>query len=215
MLTDFKLQIPFASPITKSTAASGLGILAVDWLEDPVATPPAKMQDVPLVWKPEKTPEASAGAATPDLFKVNIKAAPMTDSRTDPALIGETRERQPARPVTTKDDVPAFVTTHFRALLKSVDMSVVENRETALIKGDVQQFFVTETDNYDGEVRSGITVTDAADNLLWTGTAIGKLRDVGHSYKLENDYESLSDALVAATSNLLQNQDFQAAITHK
>lgn len=179
------------------------------------ATPLAKMQDVPLVWKPEQNPAASAGAATPDLFKVNVKVAPMTDSRTDPALIGENRERQPARPVTTKDDVPVFVTTHFRALLKSVDMSVVENGETALIQGDVQQFFVTETDDYNGEVRLGIKVTDAAGNPLWTGTAIGKSSHVGHSYKLENYYEALSDALVAATSNLLQNQDFQAAITHK
>jgi hypothetical protein len=179
------------------------------------ATPPAKMQNVALVWKPEKIPEASAGAATPELFKVNVRVAPMTDSRSDPALIGENRERQAARPVTTKDDVAAFVTTHFTALLKSVDISVVKNGETVVIKGDVQQFFVTETDNYNGEVRLGITLTDAAGNPLWTGTAIGKSNDLGHSYKLENYYESLSDALVAATSNLLQNQDFQAAITQK
>ena len=176
---------------------------------------PAKMQNVPLEWSPQKITEASAGAANPELFKVKVRVPPMTDSRTDLTLIGENREREPVRQVRTTDDVDTFVTTHFTALLKSVHMSVVKNGETAVIQGDIQQFFVTETSNYDGEVRLGITVTDAAGKVLWTGTAVGKSNDVGHSYRLDNYYESLSDAVVAATSNLLQNQSFQEALTKK
>lgn len=176
---------------------------------------PAKMQNVPLVWSPEKITEASAGVANPELFKVNVRIPPMTDSRPDPALIGENREREPVRQVRTRDDVAAFVTAHFTALLKSIDIPVVKNGETATIQGDIQQFLVTETDHYNGEVRLGITVTDAAGSVLWTGTAIGKSRDFGHSYRLDDYYESMSDAVVAVTNNLLQNQSFQEAITRK
>jgi len=84
-----------------------------------------------------------------------------------------------------------------------------------VIKGDVQQFFVTETGSYVGDVRLNITVTDAAGKSLWQGSTAGSSERGGSSYSAVNYYESLSDALSVATSNLLQNQGFQAAITHK
>ena len=176
---------------------------------------PTKLENIPLVWKPEKHPTASVGVASPDLFKAKIKVAPMTDSRKDAALIGENREKQPVRTVTTSDNVADFVTNQFKALLSSAGMTVVDSGETVVIKGDVQQFFVTETDNYVGDVRLGITVANAAGKPLWQGTTSGSSNRVGSSYRAGNYYESLSDALSVATSNLLQNQGFQAAITPK
>jgi len=176
---------------------------------------PTKLENIPLVWKPEKHPTASAGAASADLFKARVKVAPMTDSRKDAALIGENKEKQPVRTVTTSDNVAEFVTNQFKSLLSSAGMNVVDSNETVMIKGDVQQFFVTETDNYVGDVRLGITVTDAAGKPLWQGTTSGSSNRVGSSYRAVNYYESLSDALSVATSNLLQNQGFQAALTHK
>src|SRR5215471_646371 len=170
---------------------------------------PVKLENIPLVWKPEKHPTASAGAASADLFKARVKVAPMTDSRKDAALIGENREKQPVRTVTTSDNVAQFVTNQFKTLLSSAGMNVVDSGETVVIKGDVQQFFVTETDNYVGDVRLGVTVANAAGKPLWQGTTSGS------SYRAGNYYESLSDALSVATSNLLQNQGFQAAITPK
>src|SRR5215470_6301117 len=169
---------------------------------------PVKLENIPLVWKPEKHPTASAGAASADLFKARVKVAPMTDSRKDAALIGENKEKQPVRTVTTSDNVAAFVTNQFKTLLSSAGMNVVDSNETVVIKGDVQQFFVTETDSYVGDVRLNITVTDAAGKSLWHGTAAGNSSHFGRSYKAENYYESLSDALSVATSNLLQNQGF-------
>jgi uncharacterized lipoprotein YajG len=176
---------------------------------------PVKLENIPLVWKPEKHPTASAGAASADLFKAKVKVAPMTDSRKDAALIGENREKQPVRTVTTSDNVAQFVTNQFKTLLSSAGMTVVDSGETVVIKGDVQQFFVTETDNYVGEVRLGINVTDAAGKSLWQGTTSGSSNRVGSSFRAGNYYESLSDALSVATSNLLQNQGFQAAVIHK
>ncbi|HXX13206.1 MAG TPA: YajG family lipoprotein [Burkholderiales bacterium] len=179
------------------------------------ASHPTKLENIPLVWKPEKHPNASAGAASSDLFKVKIKVAPMTDSRKDAALIGENREKQPVRTVTTSDNVAQFVTNQFKALLSTAGMTVVDSGESVVIKGDVQQFFVTETEDYVGDVRLGITVTDASGKSLWQGTTAGSSNRMGSSYRADNYYESLSDALSVATSNLLQNQGFQAAVTHK
>lgn len=176
---------------------------------------PVKLENIPLVWKPKDHPTASAGAASAEFFKTKVKVAPMTDSRKDPALIGENKEKQPVRTVTTSDNVAAFVTNQFKTLLSSAGMTVVDSGESVVIKGDVQQFFVTETDNYIGDVRLGITVTDASGKSLWQGTATGNSSHFGRSYRADNYYESLSDAISVATSNLLQNQGFQAALTHK
>lgn len=175
----------------------------------------SKLENVPLVWHPEKQPQATAGAASSDFFKAKIKVAPMTDSRQDPALIGENKEKQPARQVTTSDNVAEFVTAQFKMLLSSAGMTVVDSGETALIKGDVKQFFVTETDTYVGEVRLGIVVTDPAGKTLWQGQTSGSSNRVGRSYSLENYYQSLSDALSDATSHLLQDQAFETAVTRK
>src|SRR5215470_18945306 len=109
---------------------------------------PVKLENIPLVWKPEKHPTASAGAASADVFKAKIKIAPMTDSRKDPALIGENREKQPVRSVTTSDNVAQFVTNQFKTLLRGAGMLVVDSGAAAVIKGDIQQFFVTETEDY-------------------------------------------------------------------
>jgi len=179
------------------------------------ASTATKLENVPLVWKPEKQPQASAGAASSDFFKAKVKVAPMTDSRQDAALIGENKEKMPARQVTTSDNVAAFVTTQFKMLLASAGMTVVDSGENAVIKGDVKRFFVTETDTYVGEVRLGITVTDPAGKPLWQGQTSGTSNRVGRSYSLENYYQSLSDALSDATSHLLQDQAFETAVRQK
>lgn len=179
------------------------------------AATPLKLENVPLVWKPEKQPQASAGAASASFFKAKVKVAPMTDSRKDPQLIAENREKTPARTVTTSDNVAAFVTTQFKMLLTSAGMTVVDSGESAVIKGDVKEFFVIETDEYAGEVSLGITVTDAAGKTLWQGATKGTSSRFGRSYSLPNYYQSLSDGLSNATSHLLQDAAFEQAIEHK
>ena len=179
------------------------------------ASTATKLENVPLVWQPEKQPQASAGAASASLFKTKIKVAPMTDSRKDPQLIAENREKTPFRTVTTSDNVAAFVTTNFKALLTSAGMTVVDSGESAVIKGDVKQFFVIETDEYAGEVSLGITVTDAAGKTLWQGDTKGTSTRFGRSYSLPNYYQSLSDSLSNATSHLLQDAEFEKVIQSK
>ncbi len=173
------------------------------------------LENLPLVWAPEREPKASAGAAPADFLKTKLKVAPLTDSREKPKLIGENREGARPQPVTTSDDVSAFVTEHFKALLMGAGLNVVDSGESAIIKGDVQQFFVVETGTYAGEVRLQIVVTDPAGNTLWQGVTSGSSTRFGRSGWARNYYESLSDALTLATSSLLQERSFQAAIAPK
>jgi hypothetical protein len=172
----------------------------------------ASPNNIPLVWKPERQHNAPPGAAPVDFFKAKVKVAPMTDSRQNPKLIGENREGPTPKPATTSDDVAAFVTDHFKALLSGVGMTVVDSGESAIIKGDIQRFFVTETNRYSGEVRIDFLVTDPAGKTLWEGMTGGTSTRVGLSYRAENYYESLSDALAIATESLLREPGFEAAI---
>jgi hypothetical protein len=173
------------------------------------------LENLPLVWAPEREPKASAGAAPADFFKTKVKVEPFTDSRDKPKLIGENREAARPQPVTTSDDVSAFVTEHFKALLVGAGLNVVDSGESAVIKGDIQQFFVVETSTYVGEVRLQMEVTDPAGKTLWQGVTSGSSTRFGRSGWARNYYESLSDALTLATSSLLQDHSFQAAITSK
>ena len=145
-------------------------------------------------------------------MKIKIRVAPMTDSRENPKLIGENREGPTPKPATTNDDVAAFVTDHFKTLLSGAGLTVVDSGESAIIKGDIQRFFVTETSKYSGEVRIDILVTDPAGKTLWEGTTGGTSIRTGFSYQAENYYESLSDALTIATNSLLRQPNFEAAI---
>jgi hypothetical protein len=168
--------------------------------------------NIPLVWKPEREHIAPPPAAPVDFFKAKIKVAPMTDSRENPKLIGENREDPTPKPVTTSDDVAAFVTDRFKTLLSGAGMTLVDSGESAIIKGNIQRFFVTETSKYSGEVLIDILVTDPAGKTLWEGASGGTSIRAGFSYRAENYYESLSDALIIATDRLLREPRFEAAI---
>ncbi len=115
--------------------------------------------------------------------------------------------------MTTSDDVSAFVTEHFKGLLMGAGLNAVDSGESAVVNGDIQQFFVVETGTYTGDVRLQVVVTDPAGETLWQGGTSGTSTRFGRSGWARNYYESLSDALTLATSSLLQERSFQAAIT--
>ena len=179
------------------------------------ASAPYNLENVPLVWMPEKHPRASAGAASEDFLKTKFRVPPMKDLRENPKLIGENREKTPARSVTTSSDVAAFVTDQFKVLLTGAGLTVVDSGENAIINGEIQKFFVTETEDYVGNVTLHIVATDTAGKTLWDGVTSGESSRVGRSYRADNYYQSLSDALTVATSHLLQDSAFQAAVAGK
>ena len=81
------------------------------------------------------------------------------------------------------------------------------------IKGEVKQFFVRETNSYRSEIAVHLTVVGRDGRTLWSGLAAGDASRFGRSYRLENYYETLSDAVVNTVSSMLQSAEFQKALS--
>jgi hypothetical protein len=169
----------------------------------------ASLVNVPLQWR-----------ATSDLRPGTIEMSPVpvqfdvfSDARANKQAIGENREDETPKPVTTTDDVGAFVSTHMRDLFNQAGLKTVDSGGTVTIKGQVTRFFVRETSVYRSEVAVHLIVTDQNGKVLWSGTASGEATRFGRSYKLENYYEVLSDAIVNTVSSMLQSAPFEKALS--
>jgi Uncharacterized lipoprotein len=166
------------------------------------------LTDQPLQWKP--TSDLRLG--TTQMSPASIQFETFKDLRDTPAAIGENREDDKPKPVTTRDDVGAFVTTHMRELFNKAGFSTVDSGGTVTIKGEIKDFFVRETNTYQAQVVVHLTVVGRDGTTLWSGLASGDATRFGRSYKLENYYETLSDALVNTVSSMLQSSEFQKAL---
>jgi len=169
----------------------------------------ALLEHVPLRWR--ATSDLKLG--TMEMAQTPIQVEPFQDARANPEIIGENREDEAPKPVTTNDDVGAFVSRHLRDLLDKGGLKTVDSDGAVIIKGEVKQFFVRETSTYKSTVAIHLTVMSRDGQTLWSGTASGDATRFGRSYKLENYYEVLSDALVNTVSSMLQSPDFQKALS--
>ena len=169
----------------------------------------ASLLDVPLKWRP--TSELRLGAR--EMSPAQVQFAVFRDLRPDKHSIGQNLEDPTPKPVTTTDDVGAFVSTHMRELFDRAGLKTVDSHGTVIIKGEVTQFFVRETSLYRSEVAVHLTVVGADGKVHWSGTASGEATRFGRSYKLENYYEVLSDAIVNTVSSMLQSEQFQKALS--
>ncbi len=169
----------------------------------------APLVNVPLAWKP--TSDLRLG--TTQMTEATVQFEPFEDVRDMPQKIGENREDDTPKPVTTQDDVGAFVSKHMRELFTKAGIKTVDAGGDVIVKGEVRQFFVRETHTYQGEVAVHLTVVGKDGATLYSGVAPGDASRFGRSYLLENYYEVLSDALVNATSSTLQSGEFQKALS--
>ncbi|MEO7205465.1 MAG: hypothetical protein ABI145_01440 [Steroidobacteraceae bacterium] len=142
-----------------------------------------------------------------------VRIVAFTDGRDNKEAIGENREDDKPKPVTTSDDVGAFVSTHIRELFNHAGIKTVDSNDAVTIQGKVTRFFVREAETYKSEVAIHLTVIDQSGKTLWNGIASGDATRFGRSYEAENYYEVLSDALVNTVSSMLQATDFQKAIS--
>jgi hypothetical protein len=167
------------------------------------------LQQVPLHWKP--TSDLQLG--TMQMTQSSIQFETFQDARENKQTIGENQEDEKPKPVTTTDDVGAFVGTHMRELFQRAGVKVVDSGGDVIIKGEVRQFFVRETGTYKSEVGVKLTVVGRDGRTLWNGLASGEATRFGRSYKVENYYEVLSDAVVNTVSSMLDSAQFQAALS--
>jgi uncharacterized lipoprotein YajG len=168
-------------------------------------------EGIPLVWKP--TSSLNVGVIPlNDFSKVTLTVRPFADTRTDKQSIGKNIEHLPAiQPVTTRDNVAAFCTEHFKEILKRQGLKV-SNNGNVVLSGEVVEFFVTEENTYDARVAIKLMATDASGKVLWEGMIGGDSHRFGRSYSLENYYETLSDALIDGVQHLLQGSNFSSSI---
>jgi hypothetical protein len=182
---------------------------------DLILLDPPELANISLLWKP--TTSLSRLQAEPGVIDTTqtagtkVAVAEFTDARKDPARIAENLEEDKARPVTTKDDVAKFVTEHVRELFSASGVEVVESGGDVTVSAEIRNFFVTETNHYDGLVRLNVTVTRGRD-LLWTGIVTGTATRRGRSYRAENYYKTLSDAILNAASLLVHDPGFRKAL---
>jgi hypothetical protein len=169
---------------------------------------PALLEHVPLVWKP--TSDLQLG--TTQMSAAPIQFETFTDSRANKAAIGENDEDNTPKPVTTPDDVGAFVSGHMRELFNHAGLKTVDSNAAVTIKGEITQFYARETSTYNSQLAVRLTVVGHDGRTLWTGLASGDATRFGRSYKLENYYEVLSDAIVNTVSSMLQSAQFQTAL---
>ncbi|HEY0801787.1 MAG TPA: YajG family lipoprotein [Steroidobacteraceae bacterium] len=169
----------------------------------------ALLEHVPLQWKP--TSQLRLG--TMEMSQAPIQFETFQDVRDDKEAIGENREDDKPKSVTTTDDVGAFVSRHLRELFDRAGLKTVDSDGAVTIKGEVRQFFVRETTTYKSEVAVHLTLVSRGGKTLWTGNASGEASRFGRSYKLENYYEVLSDAIVNTVSSMLESAEFQKALS--
>jgi hypothetical protein len=169
----------------------------------------ALLEHVPLRWR--ATSELKLGAM--EMTQTPIQFETFQDVRDNKEAIGENREDDKPKPVTTTDDVGVFVGTHMRELFDHAGLKTVDGNGAVTIKGEVKQFFVRETSTYKSTVVVHLTVVGRGGQTLWSGLASGDATRFGRSYKLENYYEVLSDAIVNTVSSMLQSAEFQKALS--
>lgn len=169
---------------------------------------PRLLEHIPLVWRP--TSELQLGATQMTAAPVTIAA--FTDGRDNKQAIGENREDDPPKPVTTTDDVGAFVSRNVRLLCDQAGMKTTDANGAVTVRGEVKKFFVREEATYKSEVEIQFTIVDAGGSTLWKGIASGEATRFGRSYRADNYYEVLSDALVNTMSSFLQAAEIQKAL---
>lgn len=172
----------------------------------------APLENVPLVWKPTTGMIVLDPADRQALRNARLEIVPAVDKRGDPGLIGRNHGQQPPRLVTTRDEVAAFVTRHMGQMFSAAGVRVVESGGTAILNTEVRQFFVDEMNTYQAEVILLCTLAGPDGSTLWTGITSGLVGRYGRAYRADNYYESLSDALVAATRELLRRPAFREAL---
>jgi hypothetical protein len=174
----------------------------------------AGLENVPLKWTPTSTlSEMGAIDISGALLTTKIQLGALVDTRQNPSLVGENREKaDKSHQMTTSDDVAAFVTDHLKQSLRGAGLNIVDSGADVSISGEIRQFFVAEMNTYNGEISLLIHVKNSAGKELWAGVVTGDSSHWGRSNSAANYYETMSDMLLRVTYNLLANSGFREAL---
>ena len=170
------------------------------------------LSNIPLVWSPTQSFAEFGAVDLNGIGNVKVQFNGFTDVRKNPPLIAENHEKEPARQVTTKDNVAAFVTDHVKDTFSKAGINVVDSGGDVIVSGEIRDFFVNETEQYVGNVTVYVTMTNQSGKVLWQGVAGGGANNFGRSYKADNYYETLSNAVLKLSNSMLNSQGFRSAM---
>lgn len=170
------------------------------------------LSNIPLVWSPTQSFAEFGAVDLNGIGNTKVQFNGFTDVRKNPALIAENHEKDTVRQVTTKDNVAAFLTDHVKDTFSKAGINVVDSGGDVIVSGEVRDFFVNEKDQYVGNITVYITMTNASGKVLWQGMAGGGSTNFGRSYKADNYYETLSNAVLKLSNSMLNNQGFHSAL---
>ncbi len=173
------------------------------------------LENIPLQWSPTSTlgemgPLDISGPLLTKKFHVD----PFLDTRQNPTLIAENHEKETKiLPVTTSDNVGAFVAKHLADAMQKAGLNIADGPVDVTFSGEVRDFFVKETGTYRGTVSLLVHAKNAQGKEIWTGIVAGGAERFGRSYKAENYNEVISDMLLRAAYNLMENPELHQALT--
>ena len=174
-----------------------------------------KLEGIPLVWKPTSPMSERLPLDVKGFEGIKLQIDPFTDKREEPGLIGQSTNKVPFRKVTTNEDVARFVTYQMKLLMAGLGLKVVESGGDVIMKTEIRRFFAEDDSRYNAEVELQSVFTDPSGKILWAVATTGTSSRFGMAYKADNYYEVLSDALIGATHQLVQNPGFRKALTGK
>lgn len=172
------------------------------------------LEGIPLVWSPTTEMGEVGAVDLTGLYDLTIGVGALEDNRDEPGLIGknvEDEEEGEVLLVTTGDNVAQWVAEQMKTVIGDLGLDVADGGADVTLEGEVRKFFCLEESVYQAEVQLKIKVADGGETL-WAGVAGGSSKRFGRSYKDENYYECLSDALLDAVVNLFKVDKFREAL---
>lgn len=173
----------------------------------------ALLKDVELKFKPTSSLSDYENMDLSSLSSISISLGNFSDEREKKELIGENREDEDkgkVLPVTTTTSVSDFLKETYKKILKDIGIKIVDGSPKTL-EAKVIKFFVEEKNLYKAEVWLDIELKKDG-VLIFEERIMGSAKRFGRSYKLENYYEVLSDAIIDGFAQLFQNQKFIKAL---
>jgi hypothetical protein len=163
--------------------------------------------DLQLAWvgveiSPQASPDVAQALARTSL------AFGLRDVRPDPFTVGGYTDS--AMAVRTSDNVAAYCSRQLGELLVHAGAQFAAS-PTAVLEAELLEFRVVEGGTFDGVVRIRVIVR-GSDGQTWSHTYTGKSKRWGRTHNPENFNEALANSLAEAAQQLLQDDEFAAAI---
>jgi hypothetical protein len=171
---------------------------------------PYSLKGVDLSWMPTRSDISDI-----DLKRVKNRVFKMgifTDERKDTTFVGMNKEYKNTRLVTTDESVSQWCGHYLEKVLQNNQVKFDTLNYDIVLSGAVRDFNIMETTTYKATIAINFQALSKSGERIWEQQITGTASNWGTSYKLENYYECISNALIETARNLLTNDDFQNAL---